>query len=169
MRGVVDLPLMAIFILLSGCTLDPDSDVSGNTEVVERFIEISNNGDWEQLAEVVASDFKRHSAATAGEPVKSLAEFIVLQQGFMTTFPDQHVRLDHMIAEGNHVAIRAVYTGTQAGPMGDFPATGNSVEAPFIAFFRVESGKIAELWLEWDNLGILTQLGMFPPPAPAND
>jgi steroid delta-isomerase-like uncharacterized protein len=169
MRGIVVLPLMAIFVLLNGCTLERNSDTNSGKAVVERFIEISNNGNWDQLAEVVAADFKRHSAATAGEPVRSLAEFITLQQGFMTTFPDQHVRLDHMIAEGNHVAIRAVYTGTQVGPMGDIPATGNSMEAPFIAFFRVESGKITELWLEWDNLGILTQLGVFPPTAPAND
>jgi len=169
MRGVVEMSLISISILLGGCTLGPDSDETGNREIVKRFIEISNNGNWEQLAEVVASDFKRHSAATAGEPVKSLAEFIALQQGFMATFPDQHVQLEHMIAEGDHVAIRAVYAGTQDGPMADFPATGNAVEAPFIAFFRVESGKIAELWLEWDNLGILTQLGVFPPPAPAND
>ena len=169
MRIVTFLLPVTICLVLTGCAPTPDSNANNNKVVVKRFIEISNSMNWEQLAEVVAQDFKRHSAATAGEPVKSLAEFIALQKGFMTTFPDQHVRLDHMIADGDFVAIRAAYLGTQTGPLGDIPATGNSIEAPFIAFFRIESGKIVELWLEWDNVGILTQLGVFPPPSAAND
>ena len=165
----VFLLLAATFVLLAGCTPNTDVELVKNKEVVKRFIEISNDANWDQLADVVAADFRRHSAATAGEPVRSLGEFIALQQGFMATFPDQHVRLDHMIAEGDHVAIRATYTGTQSGPMGDFPSSGNKVDGPFIAFFRIESGKIAELWVEWDNVDMLTQLGIFPPRVPSNE
>lgn len=62
------------------------------------------------------------------------------------------------------VAARFTYTGTQTGPMGEFPATGQRVEAPFLAIFRLEAGQVAELWVEWDNLAMLTQLGLFPPP-----
>jgi predicted ester cyclase len=81
-------------------------------------------------------------------------------------FPDQQVRLDNMIAEGDFVAIRAAYLGTQTGPMDNLPATGKSVDGPFIAFFRIDSGKIAELWVEWDNVAMLTQLGLLPPMLP---
>ena len=169
MRRFVFFSLMATLVLLAGCSLNPDAALVKNKEVVQRFIELSNDANWNELAEVVAADFRRHSAATVGEPVRSLDEFIALQQGFMTTFPDQHVRLDHMIAEGDHVAIRATYTGTQSGPMGDFPSSGNKVDGPFIAFFRIESGKIAELWVEWDNVDMLTQLGIFPPRVPSNE
>lgn len=168
MRIFVFFSLMAT-LLLVGCTPNPDDQLDKNKEVVKRFIEISNDANWDQLAEVMTSDFRRHSAATAGKPVRSLDEFIALQQEFMTTFPDQHVRLDQIIAEGDHVAIRATYTGTQSGPMGDFPASGNKVDGPFIAFFRIQSGKIAELWVEWDNVDMLTQLGIFPPPEPNNE
>ena len=169
MLRFVFFPLMATFVLLAGCTPNPGSQLAKNKEVVKRFIEISNDANWDQLPEVMAADFRRHSAATAGEPVQSLEEFIALQKGFMTTFPDQYVRLDHMIAEGDHVAIRATYTGTQSGPMGDFPASDNKVDGPFIAFFRIESGKIAELWVEWDNVDMLAQLGLFPPVAPTSE
>ena len=169
MRRFVFLPLVAPFALLVACTQSAGDELARNKDVVKRFIEISNEADWDQLEDVVSVNFKRHSAATAGEPVRSLEEFIALQQGFMTTFPDQHVRLDQIIAEGDYVAIRATYTGTQSGPMGDFPATGNKVDGPFIAFFRIESGKIAELWVEWDNIDMLTQLGVFPPPEPNSE
>ena len=169
MHRIVFLPLIATIVFLASCTPSPDAELAQNKEVVKRFIEISNDGNWDRLADVVADDLRRHSAATAGEPVRSLDEFIELQQGFMTTFPDQHVRLDHMRAEGDHVAIRAAYTGTQSGPLGKFPASGNKVDGPFIAFFRIESGKIAELWVEWDNVDMLSQLGIFPPPAPGSE
>jgi steroid delta-isomerase-like uncharacterized protein len=168
MRILVFFPLMAA-LLFAGCTPNANDELIKNKELVKRFIEISNDAKWDQLADVMTADFRRHSAATAGEPVRSLEEFIALQQGFLTTFPDQHVRLDHIIAEGDHVAIRATYTGTQSGPMGEIPASGNKVDGPFIAFFRIESGKIAELWVEWDNVDMLSQLGVFPPPAPNSE
>jgi hypothetical protein len=37
------------------------------------------------------------------------------------------------------------------------------MEIPFIGIARFKDGKVAELWVEWDNLGALTQLGHFPP------
>ncbi len=74
--------------------------------------------------------------------------------------------LDQLVAEGDLVAVRATYSGTQEGPLGELPATGRTVRAPFLGLFRIESGRIAELWVEWDNLAMLTQLGLFPPPPP---
>ena len=30
--------------------------------------------------------------------------------------------------------------------------------------FRIEDDKIAEIWVTWDNVAGLTQLGLLPPP-----
>jgi hypothetical protein len=35
-----------------------------------------------------------------------------------------------------------------------------------MSIFRIEAGQIAELWVEWDNVAMLKQLGLFPPPPP---
>ncbi|MGB5302463.1 MAG: ester cyclase, partial [Gemmatimonadota bacterium] len=51
------------------------------------------------------------------------------------------------------------------GQMGPFPPSGKQLELPFIGLLRVENGKIAEIWVEWDNLNALAQLGHFPPPG----
>ena len=48
--------------------------------------------------------------------------------------------------------------------MGPFPPSGLELEIPFIGLLRIEDGKIAEIWVEWDNLNALAQLGHFPPP-----
>jgi len=166
MSTVKFFAVIALIVLCVGCESQQDNDLDANKNLVRRFVEISNAAEWDRLAEIVALDFQRHSTATAGPPVRSLDDFISLQKSFLTVFPDQKVRLDNMIAEGNFVAIRAAFLGTQTGPMGNLPATGKSVDGPFIAFFRIDSGKIAELWVEWDNVAMLTQLGLSPPMLP---
>ena len=65
---------------------------------------------------------------------------------------------------GDKVAVRAHYIGTQTGQMGPFPPSGMRVELPFMAILRIENDKIAEIWVEWDNISILTQLGHLPAP-----
>lgn len=147
------------------CTPSPDSELEANKELVRAFTEAGNAADWDRLSELLTEDFTRHSAATEGPPVTSPEAFIRLQEGFLATFPDQRVTLERLIAEGDLVAGRATYSGTQTGPMGGFPATGRTVTAPFLAMFRVEEGRLAELWIEWDNVAMLTQLGLFPPGA----
>ena len=112
-------------------------------------------------------DFTRHSQATGELHVNSRDQFIDLQGSFLVSFPDQQVRIQKLVAEGDEVAGLATYTGTHEGPMGEFPATGRSVESTFLSLFRIEAGQITELWVEWDNVAMLTQLGLFPPPTPS--
>lgn len=81
----------------------------------------------------------------------------------MVSCPDQRVTIQQLVAEGDRVAGLATYSGTHTGPMGDSPATGERVEIPFLSILRIESVMIAELWVEWDNVALLTQLGLFPP------
>ncbi len=148
------------------CADSPVANVEANKQLVRQFTDAGNAADWEALAGIVADGFVRHSAATAGPPVTSRDAFLAMQESFLTTFPDQRVTIQQLIAEGNFVAATATYTGTQTGPMGEFPATGRAVSSPFIAVFRIEADSIVELWVEWDNMAMLTQLGLFPPPAP---
>jgi steroid delta-isomerase-like uncharacterized protein len=162
MRTRAIVPAMSFLLMAVGCAASSSGELDANKDLVREFTEATNAADWDGLAEIVTEDLIRHSAGTSGPSVTSRDEFIDLQKGFLTSFPDQHVRLEQLVAEKNFVSARATYSGTQTGPMGDFPATGKQVQAPFLALFRIESGKIAELWVEWDNLAMLKQLGLFP-------
>ena len=65
---------------------------------------------------------------------------------------------------GDCVAGYFTYSGTQEGAMDPFPATGKKADLKYLGILRIEDGKIAEMWVEWDNLAMLTQLSHFPPP-----
>jgi steroid delta-isomerase-like uncharacterized protein len=170
LEGIMQQSTLVLSSLLAavavGCAPSATAQLEANKDLVRQFTEAVNAADWDALEEIVTDDFTRHSEATAGPPAKSRDEFIQLQKSFLVSFPDQRVTGVRLIAEGDEVAALAVYSGTHTGPMGEFPATGRSVEITFLTIFRIEDGRIAELWVEWDNVAMLTQLGLFPPPPP---
>lgn len=168
MRYTVPGLMMFSITAAVACNPGPDPQLAANKALVQRFTDAGNAADWAALDTLVAQDFVRHSQATAGPEVTSRAAFVELQKTFLATMPDQHITIESMVAEGDRVAVLATYAGTQTGPMGDIPATGRTVELRFLAIFRIADGMIAELWVEWDNVAMLTQLGLFPPPAPAD-
>jgi predicted ester cyclase len=56
-------------------------------------------------------------------------------------------------------------SGTHTGPMAGMPATGKEFTIVNIVIQRVQDGRVAETWVSWDNVAMLSQLGLFPPPA----
>lgn len=140
-----------------------------NKALVQAFSEAENARDYDTLDELLAENFTRHSSATPDFKITNREEFKEFLSANVAAFSDYSTSTEMMVAEGDKVAVYATITGTMDGPIGDIPATGNSFEAPFLAVFRIEDGLIAELWVEWDNVNFLSQLGLFPPPAPASD
>jgi len=138
-----------------------------NKELVRRMTDAINRRDFDELDAVVAPDVVRHCAATPGIEVSSLDEFKTFLRQDLRAVPDSRQEIQQMLAEGDRVAARVIYRGTQTGPMGPFPPSGKRLELPFIGILRIRDGKIAEIWVEWDNMAALAQLGHLPPPGQA--
>jgi predicted ester cyclase len=68
-----------------------------------------------------------------------------------------------LLAEGECVAFYNTYAGTQTGQWGPLPPSGKRFELDISGVFRIANGRIAEMWITWDNLALLTQLGRWPP------
>ena len=152
-------------IAVVACEQTDTAHLEANKDVVRQFGEAVNNYDYGALDEIMAADFVRHSQATSDVKVRSLEEFKQFVKASSESIPDMKGHIELMVAEGDFVAIYATFTGTQSGPMGPFPATDKTMKSKTMAIFRLENGKIAELWIEWDNLAILSQLDHFPPPG----
>jgi len=159
------LSLITLGLVLFACCPDHEAQLNANKALVNEFGKATNNADWAAFDSLLTDDFTRHCDATPGVVIETREAFVELQENFYASTPDQKIIMDFMVAEGDKVAAYATYTGTQTGPLGDLPATGKSVSSKFITIFRIENGRIAELWVEWDNLSMLTQLGHFPPPG----
>lgn len=135
--------------------------------LVARFVAAANARDEARLRELLAPEFRRHSQATPGVEVRSAEDMLRFLRDDAAAFPDGRVDIAATLLEGDRVAFRGTYAGTQRGPLGPYPATGRALEIDVAGEFRVADGRIAELWILWDNLAVLARLGHWPPPDAA--
>ena len=80
----------------------------------------------------------------------------------LTAFPDLHLTIEDLIAEGDKVVWRLNSKGTHKGPFMGIPATGKTASITGIVIFRLENSRIMEGWVNIDTLGLLQQLGVIP-------
>ncbi len=139
-----------------------EASIEANKELVRQFVAALNDNDYDSLRQILAEDFARYSQATPDLRVRSAEEFIEFDRADSESFPDAIIILDMIVAEGDLVATMATFSGTNSGPLGPMEPTGKEVSLRFPSVFRIENGRIAELWLTWDNLSLLSQLGLFP-------
>lgn len=156
---------LCLALAASGCAGAQEGRAGENKEVVRRFVAAINQRDFGALDALVAPDVVRHSPSTPGVSVRSLEDLKAFLRQDLAGVPDAVQEIRMILAEGDKVAVWANYSGTQDGPVGPFPASGRTVDLDFAGILRVEDGRIAEMWVVWDNLDMLTQLGHVAPPG----
>jgi len=86
---------------------------------------------------------------------------------YRTAFPDVHLTIEEMIAEGDNVVVCWSGCGTHQGPLMGIPPTRRRVSGiKGITIVRCAGGKWVESTDVFDALGILQQIGAVPSPAP---
>lgn len=79
---------------------------------------------------------------------------------FRASFPDVHMRMVTLVAEGDTVVGRFLCSGTQHGEWQGHPPNGRRFErVAEVYFFELRDGKIAAAWGLEDNLSRMAQLG----------
>jgi predicted ester cyclase len=73
-------------------------------------------------------------------------------------FPDVHVTIDNVMADGNFVAERHTARGTHNGEFMGIPATGKKIHWTENHLYRLEDGRIHEVWSEWSYQNLMDQL-----------
>jgi predicted ester cyclase len=79
--------------------------------------------------------------------------------------PGLKVTIDFTIAEGDVVANRWTLRATHTGELMGIAATGKQVESSGMSAARIAGSKVVELWNESDQLVMMQQLGVVPPPG----
>ena len=130
-----------------------------NKTTVKAIVAALNAADYAALDRNIAPGFVRHCQATPEVEVKSLEAFKRFDAGSRESFPDQTFVLERLVADEEFVAVWGRFQGTQEGNMGPFPASHKRVDLDFAAIFRFSDDKAQELWIIWDNMAMLAQLG----------
>ena len=77
---------------------------------------------------------------------------------YFQAFPDLHIALEDVIAEGDRVFVRSTMTGTHDGEYKGIPPTGRHVAAQCAEIFRLADGMFVGYWCLTDVAGLMRQL-----------
>jgi steroid delta-isomerase-like uncharacterized protein len=131
-----------------------------NKAVFHRYVEAFNKHDLAGALEFCAPAYVWHG--TGVFPDLDLAGCKQVFTALWTAFPDMHVVVEDLIAEGDKVARRYTFRGTHQGDFMGIPATGKRVSWTGILIDRIKDGKFVEGWGNTDDLGLMQQLGAIP-------
>ena len=124
-----------------------------NKATVRRLVDdVFNGGHLEAIDELYAPEL-----ATAAK--RWIAPF-------RASFPDVHMEIVELIAEGDKVVGRFTCSATHLGEWLGHPPTGRRFDrVDEVSIFRFHDGKIAHVWSLEDSLGRLRQLGLTSEPG----
>lgn len=92
--------------------------------------------------------------------------------GWLHAFPDARITIENELISGNWVVqqfrFEGTHTETLVGPGGEIPATGRKVSGRGAEIIRIDDDTIVEDHLYFDQVQLLTQLGLMPEPAAAH-
>ena len=132
-------------------------------EVAERFYRSFGNGDLEAAMACFAD------TCVTVTPAGSLtsAEHEAFGRAFREGLPDAYMELVRAVEADDQIYVSGRFRGTHKGDLvsaqGTIPASGNSLDLPFVDYFRVEGGVVVEHEVIWDQMAMLGQLGALPP------
>ena len=118
--------------------------------LVRRLVDIVNHRHMDDLKEVATGQIAEQARGWIGP--------------FRDSFPDFHMEVMDLIAEGDKVVGHFKCSGTQTGEWRGIPPSGRRFEdVDEIYIFRVENGKLASATaVVEDNLTRMRQLGLEP-------
>jgi steroid delta-isomerase-like uncharacterized protein len=142
--------------------IPPPADTKANKAVVQRVAdEVWNQGNLAVADELFATDFVNHDPNFPD--VINLEGYKGLVLKWRAAFPDYHVEVHDMVAEGDKVGARYTVTGTHKGDFFGVPATYIQVTMKMLNIYRLAGGKIAEVQWSYDLLGVGQQIRYYEP------
>ncbi len=136
--------------------------MSSIKEVARRLVaEVLNQGNMRTFDEIFADSYVNHTMPVPNLP-GTKEGFRKLVLATRQAFPDVRVSMENLVAENDLVVFNDTVLATSRGDFMGVPPTGKPVKWTEIHLFRVSGGKITEHWSNFDQLGILRQLGVIP-------
>jgi steroid delta-isomerase-like uncharacterized protein len=130
------------------------------------FQEVWNEGRTQTIYELLAPDAVAVGELEDGDKLRGPEEFVAFAQRIRDAFPDMKLVVEDVFGTEDKVVLRWSGTMTHLGDHLGMPATGKRVQITGITIARIAKKQIVEGWDNWDQLGMLKQIGAYaPPPA----
>jgi steroid delta-isomerase-like uncharacterized protein len=147
--------------------MSTDQETS-NKATFRRFCDVMNTGDAQLISKTIDEVVEPDALIRTPLPLEATGAQ-ALQEVFARlhrAFPDLHITVEDMIAEGDKVVGRNSVTGTHQGEYMGLAPSGKSVAYDEIFIFRFAGGRIAETWGVVDVFAQIQQLGRDSGPSP---
>lgn len=132
--------------------------------VIRAFYEqCLNEYNSELLHELVTPTIALHSSAGDNVGLDAIRRTV---DNVHAMFPKHHFVVEDIVVNGDKAAARWTMTAVNTAPIAGVPPTGRLITNNAIVFYRFEDGKIAELWLQMDQIGVFRQIGVQLPAGP---
>ena len=132
-------------------------------EVGRRFVEeVINKQNLAAADELVAENFVELDPLPGqAQGREGLKQILAM---FFAAFPDLHWTVEEDAAEGDKLWSRFTWRGTHRGDFLGIPATGNHVEVNGVVIDRIVEGRMVDSRILMNELSLMQQLGVIPPP-----
>ena len=137
--------------------------LAANKAVMRRlYEEVFTAGMIAEADDLIAAEYVGYDPPDSPTPLRGPMALKQVAERMALAFPDRRFVTEAVIAEGDLVAARVTLAGTHTGPFLDAAPTGRRVAITGTVTYRLVGGKIVASWGNWDNLGLLRQLGLLP-------
>jgi len=138
--------------------------IEHNKAVVTRFFEEALDKGNVGLVDDMFTEGCVFHRGDLTEPARGIPGIRSIVEKRVQLYRDFRTTIHQMIGEGDLVATRETHKGIHRGQfptsIGTFDVTGRPIEWTSQVFFWFNGGKIAEMWVARDELGILRYLGI---------
>lgn len=123
------------------------------------WVEGLNRGDVSVAPRAFAPECVFHMTGVPA-PLHGIDAWTQIIAGLLAAFPDLRLTIEDQVGTGDRIAFRWHATATHTGPLGSVPPTGRSVALDGLIVDHLLDGLVVERWEQWDQPGMLAQLGL---------
>ncbi len=122
-----------------------------NKAMFRRYVEeVLNPGKYDRIEEFVAPEYVNYGLGVDGEPEVGTRGPEGYRQSHLRSraaFPDLHSGIQHILGEGDWIAVNTIWSGTHRGVYLGIAPTGKGVVWGLMLFRRISNGKMVEGWV----------------------
>lgn len=123
----------------------------------------NSGGNLDVIPDLVTDDFVYHNPMV-GEPVRGPDGYRKLAETFRDAFSNIDMEVKEMLAVDDAVTVRYTTRATHTGEIMGVEPTNERIELTGILINHLEDGKLKEMYVNDDALGLFEQIGAVEPP-----